>query len=75
MVVPKKATQSWVNRVYSMQPWRVPVFIIRVLEIRFPIQTGWGLPVRIQHLVAQGGCQSQSVELFSHLGWDDGVEC
>ena len=67
------ATQSWVNREYRRglrtHLCGAPVLRISGEEMLVPTLTNWGYPV------AQGGVETQGLELDYKFGGYDGVKC
>jgi hypothetical protein len=72
------ATQSWVNREYrrgpSTHPCGAAVLRVSQLEMLFPTFTPWGLTVKVQNQLAQGGIETRGLQL-DELGGYYGVEC
>ena len=74
------ATQSWVNREYRRglrtPPCGAPVLKISGVETLFPTLTTWGRPVQeVRHPAAQGGVETQGLELNDKFGGYYGVKC
>ena len=72
------ATQSWVNREYRrglrMHPCGAPVLRISGVEMLLPTLTTWGAARQeVQYPVAQGGVETQGLELDDELGGYYGV--
>jgi hypothetical protein len=69
------ATQSWVNREYRrglrMHPCGAPVLRISGMEMLFPTLTHQ----KVQDTVAQGGVDTQGLELNGEFGGYYGVKC
>ena len=55
---------------HLQQPCRVPVFIVIVLDVWFPILTAWELPVRkCRTQLQRVGGTPRVDELVDELGW------
>ena len=72
------ATQLWVNKEYrrglSTHPCGAPPLRVSEVEMLFPTFTTWGRRVKVQDPVAQGGVETQGLQLDDELAGYYGVE-
>ena len=61
------------RRRLSTHPCGAPVLRISEVEMLFPTFITWGLPVKVQDSIAQGGVETQGLKLNDELGWYYGV--
>ena len=73
------ATQSWVNREYRRglrtHPCGAPVLRISGVEMFPTLTTWWASSQKVQDPVAQGGVETQGLELNDEFGRYYGVKC